>query len=79
MVHGIVAALVGGEKATQVIARLPEVRISVATDVQAAFEKDPSATSYGVIIAAYPSILAVCTYRIAHVLYPLEVRWWRAS
>jgi serine O-acetyltransferase len=69
VVHGIVSALIGGDKATQVIARLPEARSAVATDVQAAFEKDPSATSYGVIIAAYPSILAVCTYRIAHVFY----------
>jgi serine O-acetyltransferase len=69
VVHGIVAALVGGEKATKVVESLPDVRRMVATDVQAAFDKDPSATSYGVIIAAYPSILAVCTYRIAHVFY----------
>jgi len=74
VVHGIVAALVGGAKATQVVASLPEIRSAVATDVQAAFDKDPSATSYGEIIAAYPSILAVCTYRIAHVFYQLEER-----
>ena len=74
VVQGIVAALIGGEKATQVVARLPEIRREVATDVQAAFEKDPSATSYGEIMAAYPSILAVSTYRIAHVFYQLEER-----
>ena len=72
VVHGIVAALVGGEKATQVIARLPEIRHSVATDVEAAFEKDPAATSYGEIIAAYPSILAVCD--LPHRPRPLRAR-----
>jgi len=74
VVQGIVAALVGGPKATRVVARLPEIRRTVATDVQAAFDKDPSATSYGEIMAAYPSILAVSTYRIAHVFYQLGER-----
>jgi serine O-acetyltransferase len=72
VVHGIVAALVGNPKATRVIERLPEIRSAIATDVAAAYDKDPAATSYGEIIAAYPSILAVATYRIAHVLYELD-------
>jgi serine O-acetyltransferase len=72
VVHGIVAALVGGDKATVVIERLPAVRCSVATDIAAAYEKDPSANSYGEIIAAYPSILAVSTYRVAHVFYEID-------
>jgi len=71
VVHGIVAALVGGEKAMRVIERLPRIRHFVATDVEAAFQKDPSAGSFGTIVAAYPSILAVTTYRIAHVFYEL--------
>ena len=72
VVHGIVAALVGGEKAMHVIEKLPDIRCTVATDVSAAYDKDPSATSYGEIIAAFPSILAVSTHRIAHVFYQLE-------
>ena len=72
VVHGIVAALVGGDKAMHVIEKLPDIRCSVSTDVSAAYEKDPSATSYGEIIAAFPSILAVSTHRIAHVFYQLE-------
>ena len=72
VVHGIVAALVGGEKAMHVIEKLPEIRCAVSTDVSAAYEKDPSATSYGEIIAAFPSILAVSTHRIAHVFYQLD-------
>lgn len=74
VVHGIVAALVGGQKATTVIESLPRIRTMVATDVATAFEKDPSATSYGEIVAAYPSILAVTTYRIAHVFYGVGER-----
>ena len=69
VVHGIVAALVGGQKATKVIEALPGVRRLVATDVAAAYDKDPSATSCGEIIACYPSILAVTSYRIAHVFF----------
>src|SRR4030095_14117811 len=74
VVHGIVSALVGGEKATRVIEALPAIRAAVATDVEAAYEKDPSATSYGEIVAAFPSVVAVATYRIAHVFYLLEER-----
>lgn len=74
VVHGIVSALIGGDKATQVIEELPAIRRAVATDVEAAYDKDPSATSYGEIIAAYPSTVAVATYRIAHVFYGLGER-----
>jgi serine O-acetyltransferase len=72
VVHGIVAALVGGDKATTVIEDLPGVRRAVARDVEAAYEKDPSAQSFGEVIAAYPTILAVSTYRIAHVFYQVD-------
>ncbi len=74
VVHGLVAALSGSAKATALIERLPEIRHFVAMDVEAAFEGDPSATSYGEIIAAYPSILAVSTHRIAHAFYELGER-----
>jgi serine O-acetyltransferase len=69
VVHGLVAAVIPSGKATRVLERLPEIRRLVATDVEAAYTKDPSATSYGQVIAAYPSILAVVTYRIAHAFY----------
>jgi serine O-acetyltransferase len=68
--HGLLAAVVG-EKATKVIDCLPEVRHCVAMDVEAALEGDPAAKTYGEIIAAYPSSLAVSTYRIANILYDL--------
>ncbi len=74
VVHGLVAALIGSEKATRLIDRLPEIRHRVALDVEAAFEGDPSANSYAEIIAAYPSTLAVTTHRIAHAFYQLDER-----
>ena len=74
VVHGIVAALVGGDKATRIIEGLPDIRRAVATDVEAAYQKDPSANTYGQIVAAFPSILAVTTYRIAHLFYQFDER-----
>jgi serine O-acetyltransferase len=72
VVHGIVAALVGGEKASRLIEQLPELRRLVATDVGAAFERDPSANTHGEVVAAFPSVRAVSAYRIAHAFYQLE-------
>lgn len=55
------------------IARLPEVRGMLAEDVEAAFEGDPAAKSFGEIVVAYPSIHAIAIYRLAHELYRLEI------
>ena len=71
VVHGVVAALIGAPKAGEVLEQLPEIRRRLVTDVEAAFQKDPAANSYGQIIASYPSFLAVSTYRIAHAFYEL--------
>ena len=42
--------------ATQLIAQLPQIRSTLATDVEAAYNGDPAATSYGEIISCYPVI-----------------------
>ena len=55
------------------VARLPEVRRLLATDVQAAYEGDPAATSPDEAIFCYPGILAVTIQRLAHELYVLGV------
>jgi serine O-acetyltransferase len=52
---------------------LPRVRALLAEDVEAAFEGDPAARSFGEIVVAYPSIHALSTYRLAHELVRLEV------
>ncbi len=48
---------------------LPEIRRLLRTDVEAAYEGDPAATTYEVIILSYPSIEAIAIQRLAHVLY----------
>ena len=59
--------------ATQLIAQLPQIRSTLATDVEAAYNGDPAATSYGEIISCYPVIKALVNYRIAHGLHTLGV------
>ena len=55
------------------LARLPLVREYLATDVSASFDGDPAAFSKDEIISSYPGIYAIMVYRLAHVLYELEV------
>lgn len=61
------------EKSTKLIARLPEIRRLLATDVRAAYLGDPAANSEGEVIFSYPTIRAMTNHRIAHELYKLEV------
>ncbi len=69
--------LANGDSAEDVAARfieqLPAVRWLLAADVEAAFEGDPAAKSFGEILLAYPSIHAIAIYRLAHVLVRLHV------
>ena len=55
------------------LARLPEVRRLLGTDVQAAYNGDPAATSPSETILCYPGILAITNYRLAHELSQLDV------
>jgi serine O-acetyltransferase len=59
---------------TQVfLGRLPEIRRLLLRDVQAAFDGDPAASNLDEVVLAYPGLLAVSVYRIAHALYDLGV------
>src|SRR5437588_6881227 len=49
--------------------QLPSVRRMLWTDIDAAYEGDPAATSYEEIILAYPALEAIAIYRMAHELY----------
>ena len=53
--------------------RLPQIQRLVASDVTAAYEGDPAATSPDEAIFCYPGVLAVTNFRIAHELHRLEV------
>ncbi len=57
----------------QFISRLPELRRVLATDVEAAYNGDPAAHSFGEVISCYPAIRAISNYRIAHELLTLGV------
>ena len=61
------------ELAAQLIAKLPEVRSTLATDVEAAYLGDPAAQNYGEVISCYPAIKALTCFRVAHELYQLDV------
>ena len=53
--------------------QIPAIRAMVQTDLQAAYDGDPAATSMAEIIFAYPGLFAITVYRLAHVLYTLQV------
>lgn len=59
--------------AMELIARLPKIRRTLATDVEAAYNGDPAAESFGEIISCYPVIKALTNYRVAHELFVLGV------
>ena len=52
---------------------IPNVRAYVQTDLQAALDGDPAASSKTEIIFSYPGLFAITVYRLAHVLYTLGV------
>ena len=59
--------------AAEFTSRIPEIRRIVDTDVQAAYEGDPAATSRMEVVMAYPGLYAVTVHRLAHELYKLKV------
>jgi serine O-acetyltransferase len=61
------------ETAARFISRLPQLRHTLATDVEAAYNGDPAAKSHGEVIFCYPAIRAISNYRIAHELLVLGV------
>ena len=56
----------GRDEAMKFIHGLPDLRILLAKDVQAAFDGDPAAASHDEVIVCYPGLLAMTVHRIAH-------------
>ena len=52
-------------------AALPAIRTLIETDIQAAYEGDPAASSIDEVLVCYPGITAVIHHRLAHQLYEL--------
>ncbi|HNS19415.1 MAG TPA: serine O-acetyltransferase [Sedimentisphaerales bacterium] len=58
---------------SELLGEVPRIRGVLKTDVRAAYEGDPAATSYEEIVMSYPCIIAIATYRVAHELYVRQV------
>ncbi len=58
---------------TDFFSRLDEIQAIIETDIVAAYEGDPAAKSREEIMLAYPAFEAVGIYRVAHVLYQMEI------
>ena len=59
--------------AAKFVERLEYVRKVVETDIEAAYEGDPAATSRMEVVMAYPGLYAVTVHRLAHELHELGV------
>jgi serine O-acetyltransferase len=53
--------------------RIPQLRSVLATDVEAAFEGDPSVSNRDEIIFCFPGLEAITVYRVAHELAKFKV------
>ena len=67
------AAQMAEDIAVAFIKRLPYIRHMLSLDIQAAYNGDPAAKSFGEIIFCYPVIKTLLHYRTAHELLLLNV------
>jgi serine O-acetyltransferase len=63
----------GQAKAIQFLEALPDLRQVLAMDVQAAVDGDPAVQHKDEVIFCYPGLEAITIYRLAHILYKLDV------
>jgi serine O-acetyltransferase len=63
----------GHDIALEVVKAIPQLRLDLAEDVRGAYEGDPAAKSHDEIIFSYPGLYAITVYRIANILYRLDV------
>jgi len=61
------------EQLEALLSQLPELSRLLASDIDAAFNNDPAASSQEQILLSYPCIEAITVQRLAHRLYQLEV------
>ena len=63
----------GQIKAIQFLQEIPELRHTLALDVQAAYDGDPAVRGPDEVIFCYPGLEAITVYRLAHILHGLDV------
>lgn len=61
------------ESVVALLTRLPWIRNTLKTDVQAALDGDPATKSTDEIVIAYPGLRAIAIHRIAHELYRAQI------
>jgi serine O-acetyltransferase len=61
-----------GEITAAFARQLPDIRALLFTDLQAAYEGDPAATSAAEVLLCYPGMTAITSYRLAHALHELR-------
>lgn len=55
------------------VSKIPEIRAKLELDIDALTEGDPAASNRMEVIHSYPGFFAVAFYRMAHVLWKLDV------
>ena len=63
----------GERLALKFIDALPEIKRLLYTDIQAMFDNDPAAQTYGEVIFCYPVVNTMVHYRTAHQLHKMGV------
>ena len=61
------------EIAREFLMSLPEIKRVLLTDAEALYEGDPAAKTRDEVLICYPGFMAIAVYRMAHVLYQLNV------
>lgn len=61
------------EAVMKLVNALPDIRETLHSDIEAAYNGDPAAISKEEILLSYPSVEAISIHRIAHLLYELEI------
>jgi len=57
------------QQSLKLMQKLPDLRARLSVDVQAAYDGDPAAKGFDEVIFAYPAIVAITIFRIAHELH----------
>ncbi|WP_446011512.1 serine O-acetyltransferase [Candidatus Electrothrix sp.] len=61
------------ELAGRFIRELPKIRETLEMDIQATLDGDPAARNADEVIFSYPGFFAVFVYRLAHILFTLDI------
>jgi serine O-acetyltransferase len=61
------------QKAIDFLNQIPDIRLKLALDAEAAYAGDPACKSQDEVIFCYPGLEAITVYRLAHAIYELQI------